>query len=901
MSQQVPFIGREEELSLIDYAVGAQNERRIIFIDAHGGIGKTRLLQEVRNKYIALGLRRSDLVVTDIIDYDDPSLHIPLNLGIKMARMLDDEVFKPYLEEVLNLRKMEAGDVGEERLKKQQEELNKIYVDCFNKFSENKRIILFEDTAEVIPEKFYKEIFDPQLQFQNCVILVAGRKAKEISETLQLETSQGVEVLELPPLTPGDSRTYLQYKQSLLHLSLDKDLAEKLLFLAGGKPIVIDLAVEWIARDIPLSWLAQTPLDEIKNLPESELTIKQKEFEHRLVLHISETRRPVDWLFLAMSYVYPLDNQMIVRLLRVDKNEAQRLFEEALTYPFVKRMPDNRIKLHDEMQRMINQNVWREVDPHGDLQKQYSDKAIGYLGVEIQGLEKRIETLEADSQVPLGDAIHREVLKEELWGLREQRLKHTLALDVENGLLIFTALFDEATRAYRPQYRKILLDYVEQYIETLTEPQKFEYYIRYAKYLLDSSEYENARKYLNKINTLSTLVPEQYIDTHIQLANVVIRLGKFLEGIEEFKKALVLSQKYELREWQVKAETGLGWAFRLIADFEQAKEHYDGALDIALKLGDSTKRQQALLYNNLGFVLSYYFDVPGHREQAQWFCQQSLELAIELEDKRAEGRSYCTLGCIQMMDGRFHHAMESFRIALDIFEPTQDLEWLSTIYSWRGAIYISWHELEKAEEDIRRSLSMGIQKDTPLSLSRLAMIDILRYLKDRNSSYLVEAVSSVDECYTLSTQQKNVWYELIALRDKARVAFYTKQFVQLKPLKHLLKEYIKTNPKVQERRALGMLYLFLGGLALGQENTEEAINLLQNALQELARIGRYGGDTLPIHFQRLEEEFNIILHISPATVREIGRGLLNYWEQDKTLRLNHPDVRTILIKWANWR
>ena len=325
MSQQVPFIGRENELAQIDQAIGLTGKRSILFIDAMGGIGKTRLLQEVRKRYLTISTDRSDLIVTEILDFDDSSLHIPLNFGIKMARMLDEDAFKPYLQEVINLRKMEEGNVTEERLQRQQEELTRIYIDCFNQISAKQKIVIFQDTIEAIPEKYRKDIFYPQLHFQNCVILAAGRNARQVGDSFRQEEHKGVQIIDLPPLETKDSKTYLQHKQSLLHISLDTSLAEKLLFLAGGKPILIDLATEWIAREIPLPWLAKKSIQEINNLPKEKLEELQSEFEHRLVLHIGDTRRPIDWLFLAMSYVYPLDPEMIEMCIRDSIHSLQEI------------------------------------------------------------------------------------------------------------------------------------------------------------------------------------------------------------------------------------------------------------------------------------------------------------------------------------------------------------------------------------------------------------------------------------------------------------------------------------------------------------------------------------------------------------------------------------------------
>ena len=67
------FIGREEELALIDQMVNEWNTLRIFCIYGPGGIGKTRLLQEVKKRY----QRQKSVTIPDIIDFASSSNIIP--------------------------------------------------------------------------------------------------------------------------------------------------------------------------------------------------------------------------------------------------------------------------------------------------------------------------------------------------------------------------------------------------------------------------------------------------------------------------------------------------------------------------------------------------------------------------------------------------------------------------------------------------------------------------------------------------------------------------------------------------------------------------------------------------------------------------------------------------------
>ena len=56
------------------------------------------------------------LLITDIIDFDDPTFHFPQNLGRKIAQMVGERPFEPYLRALLDWRRMAMAGVRSERL-----------------------------------------------------------------------------------------------------------------------------------------------------------------------------------------------------------------------------------------------------------------------------------------------------------------------------------------------------------------------------------------------------------------------------------------------------------------------------------------------------------------------------------------------------------------------------------------------------------------------------------------------------------------------------------------------------------------------------------------------------------------------------------------------------------------
>lgn len=916
MPEQVPFINRENELAQIEELIEKWDTWSVLCINAPGGVGKTRLLQEVYKRYTSS--KQTRLIVTDIIDFNNPTFHIMQNVGREIAKMLDENRFEPYLRALLDRRKMQEIGVSPEQLAQASLAIDLAFVDCFNKIADQQRIVLFMDTTDAIEGMAVQDyVAGVGAQLKNGVLLIAGRNARSIGKAIQIELGEKIQIIDLEPLQEEASESYLQQKQKLLHISLEPELSQKLLFLAGGRPIMIDLAVDLLSREIPLEWLAESSLEEMKLLSKQQMQERQQEFERRLVHHIADTRRPMDWLILVMSRVYPLDPEMIGKLLSISKDEATSLFQDAQNYVFVKELPDGRISLHDEMRRMINDYVWPEVDPDGDRQRRDSKLAAKYLKREIETLTKRIEELEAeektarkeeDAQTELSAFMEREPLERELWVLKERRLGHMLFMNVNEGVKTFSDIFDEATQAYRYAFRKTLLTHMQKYIDQLSPEQKYEVDIRQVKSLIDDGEHPEARELLwkisistdfqpeqqinipellRKISISTNLRPEQKVDTLNQWANVEIRLGKLLDGIKFFEKAVEISKKHDLKEWLMKAETGLGWAYRLTDDFKKADKHYKVALNLARQIG--SEQQQVLLYNNRGFAYAYFAGIPDRREKAVWFCHQALSLAKKLGNKREQGMCYSNMGCITYMDGKFNQAWSYFQKALEIFEPVNDREWLSTVYSWRGSLHMAQGNATDAEKDLSKSLDMNIQKDRPLNLARLAHIYI-------SKGELDKAQKAIDECRRLALDLPDVLYQQVSLRDMARLAFVKGEYNRREEFERLLTDYREKWGEPKNLRALGMLHLNLGRLALGKSDLTTAIEHFKPGLELLAREGHYANNTPEDYVKSLEQDMVAKLQLSSKQIREIGSELLSFW-QEKALDDNHPDI---WLRFSNW-
>lgn len=899
MLRQVPFIGREEELTQIKNFIEEQNSRHVLCILAPGGIGKTRLLAEIHNRYARSEM--NSLLVADIIDFDDRTLHLPRNVERQIAHQLDQSAFEPYLRGLQDLLKMETIGVSSQALQQQAERVRQTFVDNLNNVSLNKRLVLLFDTAEKLEhEEVSNALSKSMFASKNTLFVLTGRPDKEWWGPFQTQLGSDTKVIELEPLKEESSQQYLKQKQRLLHLNLDPQIESKLLFLAGGRPILLDLAIEWISRHLPLDWMTTHSLEDLQSLSHEETAKYKEEFEIQLVSEIIKIRHPMDQLALVMSRIYPLTPAMLVKLLRIPQNEAQELFNEAQSYVFVKSLPDGRISLHDEMRRMVNEYVWLEVDPQGSRQRRDSRLATEYLKDEIQRLTKRIKELateqerdrrEANTQIELKAFTTRETLERGLWALREQLLFHTLVVDVNDGFKTFTKIFDDATKVYHFSFREIILKLIQKYVEKLTLPQLDQLDNRRVKYLLDQGKYEQASTLARQISVRQTILPQQQVDTLIDIANAEIRLGELSVGTDYFKKAVEVSRKNNLEAALARATNGLGWAYRLIGDLNSAAKCYRETLDLIYSSEMIDQHLEGLVLNNLAFV---YAMLREHRHSALDLNKQALRIWEELDNKRQLGAAYNTRGSILHIFGQFEEAQLYFNKALDLFE--EDPEWLSLVYAWRGVSYWARQMYEEAREDLEKAKNYKVKKDIPMIFNRLGRV--------YNSLNLFEkAREEFEKSHKIASDMNDKLYEIVSLAHLVKLDITEGKFESLSDYEEKMisrYQYIDDKRLIRISNALGGLYIRFGVMLVASGRLEDAMHYFKSGSIKLSRFPSYGHTRFSNNIIEIEQHLNRQNLATSSTMGQLGKLFYEFWK-DERLATQYPEVLPVFARWKKWK
>lgn len=891
MSDRIPFVGRKKELAYIEELIHKQGVKRILWIQGPGGSGKTRLLEEVDQRFGSLEGR--DYVLSPIIDFDDRALHIPENFDRLIAQWLGEQPYKQYLREVLDRQKMEEAGVSEEMLTRQSDHVSRWMIDTFNQFTRVKRAVLLIDTIEKVEDKVWEHLCDLFKGAKNAFILLVSRRNDRLWDSLYSKVGRDAELVKWEPLEDEKfGKMYLEQKQRSLHITLDPNICEKLILLVGGRPILIDLTVEAVSRNLTPEILITKTYSAIKALAKSKGGRLRKDFEIQLVRRIMDMRDSMDRLVLVMSRVYPMSSGMITEFLNIEVKEANILFEDAKGKTIIKTLPDGRITLHDEIRTMVENYVWPYIDPDEDRQKRDSRIAVEYFVRREAEIQKELHGAEAQQAMEKSDTsedfLHlltrTELLKQQLWDIREQFLTHSLYIDEKQGIRAFAEIFDKATRAYHFPYREVLLRKVDGYINTLSPEMKYEVNSRKVKASLDTGDYVKAEALTSQVLRDKSLETAQRVDMLIQYGNIKIRLGRLAEGKEIFEKAVRICRRNDFQMGLVPALNARGWGYRLVGNIEKAIVDYQEALELSFHTRDELRR--AWILNNLAFVYSQ----QGRYNPALALCAQAQNLWEKLGFGRGLGAVYEVYGSIYIKMERYDDAAEYFQKALEEFN-VRDVEWLSRIHAGLGLVYRMRGDREGAVQELNLALEYNIAKDRPTILHRLAHIQF-------EAGNIKKAKKIFEQSYQASRDISDAYHELNNLGDLAMIAVIERDFSSLAKFEKMYRTYKAAWPDMSYARVEGMILRHMGDLALGANpnNISRPLAFYEKAFVLLAQYETYKEYTVQKQLELLDKYMKY-LKLSKASREKIGQALYSVWQKRKLVE-QHPEALGFFANWV---
>ena len=384
------LVGRSEILGLIGRAIEAKSSRtHVIYITGWGGMGKTRLLEEMVKRWGKQNKSKSKetekiLIVRHMLDLYHTHTHSEEGLIAEIVDALDlgQRFFKQYRKkrDELTHMKFERGETqpiqglrGEmiEAFLRGLNELGKVY----------EKVILVFDTAEVLTYETDRVqealgLADKPLgvarwltqdlvnQTRNVVVLIAGRpETPQLSEELKKTRAKIIEY-ELSGFSEKETLEYFdvvaeaarrENPQSAKRIeSIPKKTRQDLHYLTKGEPFQLALLIDYlaIAREIP-------------SLERRDPDAFREELRDLIVEAIEECWRPLDQVVEALSLTPKgMGAESLAWILKRDQPEEEdvsnaeksilSLREPEKRLSFVKiRSADDLVFLQDEMYALM--------------------------------------------------------------------------------------------------------------------------------------------------------------------------------------------------------------------------------------------------------------------------------------------------------------------------------------------------------------------------------------------------------------------------------------------------------------------------------------------------------------------------------------------------------------------
>ena len=304
--------------------------------------------------------------------------------------------------------------------------------------------------------------------------------------------------------------------------------------------------------------------------------------------------------------------------------------------------------------------------------------------------------------------------------------------------------------------------------------------------------------------------PEEAVDLHISAGAVFQLIGEREEARNHFQQALQIATTQQIRPKIIEAEIKLGNAWVLHSDHSEAKEWLEKALAHALQLNDQARTCAALC--ELGIV---HWRLAEFDRAAQ-YLQQSIELARQIGDKRKEAYALTVAGELKAQAGKFPEAHEIFDAALALARETNDKRRLAGILNNYANTYYYEGNYDAArrllEECLAAVREIGDKRGVALALNNLGNIFYLR--EDFNS-----AQNYYQEALQLGRDSDDKYVTSIALTSLGITAFRQSKLIEASLY---YQESMALNREMGDKVGLSLLHCYLGLLALAQSQTHAA-------------------------------------------------------------------------------
>lgn len=835
------FVGRNEYLNTsIKFmqqlaGAGVNDYSRVVNFVGPGGIGKTRILHELRTRLQQYGVKASQ-----IIDLQVTTNQSELSLLSTIANDLGGAVFTQFLEMVDSY-----NSAHDQQKKILFDKAVSVFIEAILNQSNSTPPVLFLDTFEVLQSN------RPNMaQWLTSLIskvggkvgfVLAGRNPIELSNVYNVS-------FNVTPFSLDETNELAKalYQDRGDEYDLEDSVVQSIHRLSRGHPIIISLAVELILeKGDPLS---------IINLPSDH-------FERELVKEIRSLKDQESLAIMMMAVAERKFNIKIMSLLmEISAESCDLLIQEIKRFSFVKfGAGDDSIRLHDEMLRLIH----------------------SYIGFPEEYKNNKRKVLVADYY---DASIINSPNLQTRQALIAEKLYYQLFYDKDMAIKFFDFECSQAITEYDYNFANMLLAEVYKHWDNLTQLHKDIVRLLQAELALKLYKTKDAKDILESLKDVFS--SDEYPELHTRvleglggsIINYCMLPGvKLLDAVKYWEKSLEVCSSNGFDERIPNILFNLGMTYGASGYEDKAISYYSECLEMCkrkenMRLAARALDEMGRLYRLQQFVQKA-FDV----------LRESMSIRNENHDDKNMGMSYYFMANAYRDLANFDKAEEYYGIALRMLSDIDDQYNLCRLYcdfSWMEFLRGNY---DKTEQYTQISQEKAIRGNFGTELSENIHIwyELAMARGDRKSAY-----AFLDEALKLAKEYSNVYIILDCSNHVVQRAYALGNYEEIPVVIDEMQKWEERGSSVRVFRGRAMLVH--GDYFFDQKNYNESINRWREGFAIVALFGNSRtnvelfGDLFETRRQKIEMSLQ---SLGP----DAAKDLQNYWIE-KGLDKNFPEM-----------
>ncbi|MBN1485819.1 MAG: tetratricopeptide repeat protein [Chloroflexia bacterium] len=353
--------------------------------------------------------------------------------------------------------------------------------------------------------------------------------------------------------------------------------------------------------------------------------------------------------------------------------------------------------------------------------------------------------------------------------------------------------------------------------------------LRQSHYSEVTSEYPSAIAAAKEAIRWGKVVRDKHLEAkgYRQWGRVLWHQGKLDTACLQLERALELAREGSLPLVEADTLLDLGVVFGLQGDYAKSRNCHEQSLVICRKRGNRHGEARALASLALGFLYESAY------EESQNYYEQSLHTAREIGSRLIEAQAIASMAIICDLLGDYSQSIAYNKQALHIYREIANLLRQASVLHCLGIVYTNQGEHIKARTHFEQALqiqrSVGDRRCEGTTLGCLGIVS-------RELGHYAQALDYIEQSLRIAREVGDRRGEAECLGDTSLILHYMAE--HQRALEYA-KQALAIVQDIGDRSSEGYTLTFLGQAQLGLGRLDEAAKLYQQSLDLRRELGEH--------------------------------------------------------------